>query len=576
MNTNIRRLLGCTGLMLAGLVLATAVSVTAMPPHPDVVSAVANGKLAPTYYLLNRADLHSRGVCTPDSFFKSIRDLRSAALSPSDGPFRILAVLVKYSDKNSSVATTFFDSLMFDTMGASVRDYFREVSYDQIDLVTVNLPSTLGWRTAPQTYAYYVNGDNGLGTYPNNCQKMVEDLVDQIDPLVDFSVYDNDGDNYVDVLVVIHAGSGAERTGSPDDIWSHKWGINPRLKDGVYISSYTTQPEYWTAAGDMTIGVYAHELGHGFGLPDLYDTDNSSKGVGRWCLMGYGGWNGTNGSTPAHPCAWARIAMGFAAYTNVTGVLTNQAILNVEEGGPIYRVWTSGAVVPEYFLVENRQRTGYDVGLPNSGLLIWHIDDNKAVLQNPNDLEWYPGIPVANHPLVALEQADGLYELEHNVDAGDNGDPYPGSTSNSVFNDSSTPTANAYVTGSSSVQIANISASASTMYADIVVTLSAGTDDPDNPTLPNSPQLGQNYPNPFNPSTTIRFAIPVEGPVRLDVYNVTGQKVRTLVDGTLPWGETEVVWNARDDGGHAVAAGVYLYRLTVDDQVQSRKMVLLK
>ena len=576
MNTSTIGSFGRTGLITIGLIIAAAIGVTAMPPHPDIVSAVANGKLAPTYYLLNRADLHNRGVCTPDSFFKSIRMQRSAALSPTAGPFRILAVLVKYSDKNSSVATTFFDSLVFDTLGATVRDFFKEISYAQVDLVTVDLPSTLGWRTAPQTYAYYVHGKNGLGLYPNNCQKMVEDLVDQVDPLVDFSVYDNDGDNYVDVLLVIHAGSGAERTGNANDIWSHKWGINPRLKDGVYVSSYTTQPEYWTAPGDMTIGVYAHELGHGFGLPDLYDTDNSSKGVGRWCLMAYGGWNGTNGSSPAHPCAWSRIQMGFASSTNLTGILLNQAIPNVEEGGPIYRLWTSGAANPEYFLVENRQNIGYDLGLPSSGLLVWHIDDGKSGLLNPNDQEWYPGLPAANHCLVALEQADGYYELEHNVDAGDTGDPYPGSTSNTAFNDASTPSANGYQSGNSGVQILNISASASTMHADIIVTLTAGTDDPGGATLPGSPRLGQNYPNPFNPTTTIRFATPAEGPVRLEVYNMVGQKVRTLVDGSLPWGETEVVWDARDDRGHSVAAGVYLYKLTTGDRVQSRKMVLLK
>jgi immune inhibitor A len=313
MNTSKTRHFVRIGLMSMALTVALVLAAAAMPPHPDVITAIANGKLAPSYYMLHRADLHSRGVCTPDSFFRAIRRPESGSLSPTATPFRILAILVKYSDKNSSVGATFFDSLVFDSAGSTVRDYFNEVTGAQIDLVTVNLPSTLGWRTAPQTYAYYVDGQNGLGTYPNNCQKMVEDLVDQVDPLVDFSQYDNDGDNYVDVLLVIHAGSGAERTGSLNDIWSHKWGITPRLKDGVYINDYTTQPEYWTSPGDMTIGVYAHELGHGFGLPDLYDTDNSSKGVGRWCLMGYGGLNGTIVSCPSYPCAWSRIMMGYAS-----------------------------------------------------------------------------------------------------------------------------------------------------------------------------------------------------------------------------------------------------------------------
>ena len=576
MNTSKTRHFVRIGLMSMALTVALVLAAAAMPPHPDVITAIANGKLAPSYYMLHRADLHSRGVCTPDSFFRANRRPESGSLSPTATPFRILAILVKYSDKNSSVGATFFDSLVFDSAGSTVRDYFNEVTGAQIDLVTVNLPSTLGWRTAPQTYAYYVDGQNGLGTYPNNCQKMVEDLVDQVDPLVDFSQYDNDGDNYVDVLLVIHAGSGAERTGSLNDIWSHKWGITPRLKDGVYINDYTTQPEYWTSPGDMTIGVYAHELGHGFGLPDLYDTDNSSKGVGRWCLMGYGGWNGTNGSSPSYPCAWSRIKMGYASYTNVTGILLNQSIPNIEQGGPIYRLWTTGAIGQQYFLVENRQRLGYDAGLPSSGLLIWHIDDAKASLQNPNDQEWYPGLPATNHFCVALEQADGLYEMEHNVDVGDAGDVYPGSTANTSFNDVSTPNANGYLTGNSSVQVVNISGSASTMYADLIVTITAGTDDPGTGSLPTGPQLGQNSPNPFNPSTTIKFNIPSDGQVVLEIYNTLGQRVRTLLDGPLPWGETQVVWDGKDDGGRPLSTGVYLYKLTADGQAQTRKMVLLK
>ena len=130
-----------------------------------------------------------------------------------------------------------------------------------------------------------MNNAYGLGAYPNNTQKLCEDLVDLVDPLVDFSDYDNDNNGYVDGLVLIHPGRGAEFSGSTSDIWSHKWGISPRNRDGVNIMNYSIQPEYWNAPGDITIGVYAHEIGHLFGLPDLYDTDNSSKGIGKWSTI---------------------------------------------------------------------------------------------------------------------------------------------------------------------------------------------------------------------------------------------------------------------------------------------------
>jgi hypothetical protein len=88
--------------------------------------------------------------------------------------------------------------------------------------------------------------------------------------------------------------------------------------------------------------------------------------------------------------------------------------------------------------------------------------------------------------------------------------------------------------------------------------------------------LYPNYPNPFNPATTIRFDLYEAGNVRLAVYNVRGQLVRTLVSGAQPAGHNDVTWDGLDDRGRTVASGVYVYRLETGDYVSSRKMVLLK
>ena len=89
--------------------------------------------------------------------------------------------------------------------------------------------------------------------------------------------------------------------------------------------------------------------------------------------------------------------------------------------------------------------------------------------------------------------------------------------------------------------------------------------------------LSQNYPNPLNPQTTIRYDMARTGAVQLSIYTVTGQRIRTLVDGDRPAGTYSVVWDGRDDTGRDVASGVYLYRLEVEGQyVQSRPMVLLR
>ncbi len=96
------------------------------------------------------------------------------------------------------------------------------------------------------------------------------------------------------------------------------------------------------------------------------------------------------------------------------------------------------------------------------------------------------------------------------------------------------------------------------------------------PTLPEAFSLDQNYPNPFNPSTTISFSLPSAGEARLEVYNVQGQLVKTLVEGHLDAGTHQVVWDGTDGTGAEVASGVYLYRLTAGDQVETRKMSLVK
>jgi hypothetical protein len=104
----------------------------------------------------------------------------------------------------------------------------------------------------------------------------------------------------------------------------------------------------------------------------------------------------------------------------------------------------------------------------------------------------------------------------------------------------------------------------------------ATTTGEDLPGVPTEFDLYQNSPNPFNPSTTIRFDLPVAGPVRLDIYNVKGERISTLVDRHMTEGRKEVTWEGRDMEGGALASGVYFYRLVAGDFVQTRKMVLLR
>ena len=93
---------------------------------------------------------------------------------------------------------------------------------------------------------------------------------------------------------------------------------------------------------------------------------------------------------------------------------------------------------------------------------------------------------------------------------------------------------------------------------------------------PKGVSLDQNHPNPFNPFTEIAFSLAIRQPVRLDVFDVTGRRVASLLSETLPAGPHEVTWNGRDDAGRRLASGTYFYRLTTTTEHQTRRMLLLK
>ncbi|MDY0151142.1 MAG: C25 family cysteine peptidase [Candidatus Cloacimonas sp.] len=89
-------------------------------------------------------------------------------------------------------------------------------------------------------------------------------------------------------------------------------------------------------------------------------------------------------------------------------------------------------------------------------------------------------------------------------------------------------------------------------------------------------QLHENYPNPFNPSTTLSFTLPAQTLVKLEIFNLKGQKVRSLIAGDTPQGTHNIVWNGTDDNNHGVASGVYYYRLSTPQSSLSKKMLLVK
>ncbi len=414
----------------------------------------AQNRLVPTPWQVGQTDPRTKGLAPRTLPPQEARPANlNQALKPyrpwlsgnrenivASGTVKNLVILCKFSDHTFGVHTRAQGdyNVLFNQIGGdpvlaptgSVLDAYQENSYGIVTLQS----TVLAWVTLPQTQAYYAGTNNGRGgDYPRNAKKMVEDALALADPLVDFGQFDTDNDGYIDAIDIIHSGYGAETGGAPtNSIWSHKGALpsdwvsadNNGNSVKVKVNAYHTEAALWGTSGTgiTRIGVICHETGHFFGLPDLYDTDSTSRGVGNWCMMANSwGFDGDQ-LRPPHFSAWCKIFLGWtSAFEPID---SGSYFLGQAETWPQASKITRGFPSGEYLLIENRQPVGLDSRIPQGGLAIWHIDENVG----GNAVEGFPGQPGwpgnGAHYKVALLQADGLYELERNLTNGNAGDLY--------------------------------------------------------------------------------------------------------------------------------------------------------
>ena len=319
---------------------------------------------------------------------------------------KVLAILVEWENKP---ATYFlpgtFDSLMFSRgvfPGGSVADYYAEVSYDQMIIAG----DVSGWWND--------------GTYPNNPGVMFgrfEDLLESLDPFIDYSQYDGDNDGNVDAVVFVRAGTGQEDTHDPTEVWSfaavYAPGDGPGPFDGKRVSRWNTSPEMMPLrdplnptqfTGERTLNgirVFCHELGHNIGLPDLYDPNNrldvvncwtpndaNDHPVVDWDIMAYYGYGilaiGA-AKVPTHFSGWSKKQLGWLdpiiiEHSPASIVLNN---IQTESDSALYLVPIDMAD-DEYFLLEYRN--------PESGAPYDRFDSDFSCML-------WPDLAFGNDPL---------------------------------------------------------------------------------------------------------------------------------------------------------------------------------
>ena len=284
------------------------------------------------------------------------------------GPLSIAVLCAEFTNQNHTKTKNEIQDTIFNR----VNQYYREASYDRVTLIgTVSR-----WYQMNKTTGFYgrdsslsiddPNGDGSADTW-----NLIQDVITAADPDIDFSQYS--------YLIVVHSGPGQETSGNTNDIWSCAYimGIWFKTRHGVSYSKAALVPEMENQGAD-TVGVIAHEFGHLLGLPDLYDPYGRSDYTGRWELYGRGLWNGNPpGSTPAGMFAWEKIRLGWISDSQIAvvpiGVFRNITLGPIEQNATTLVVKIP-IIDQTYYLMELRQRIGFDIGLPDIGLLFTYVD----------------------------------------------------------------------------------------------------------------------------------------------------------------------------------------------------------
>ena len=376
------------------------------------------------------------------------------------GKKRCLILLAQFSDKKFTMndPKAFYNRVANEpgfsegNFKGSVADYFKAQSNGKFEMnFDVMGPYTLGEQ------AYY--GKNEGDQQDVNVQAMISGCLGKAaSEGIDFSPYDWDGDGEMEMVFVVYAGRGEATGGDVNTIWPHKGRMTNPVKCGnKTLTNYACSNELSVSNEVDGIGTICHEFSHCFGYPDAYDVNYTGLyGMGTWDLMCQGNYNG-NGFTPAGYTAYEKYAAGWITPIELKENTSVSGMKPLAEGGDAY-IFKNPNNSDEYYLIENRQKKGWDAGLAGSGIIINHIDYNlKAWNYNiPNSM--MSGIN--DHERITLIPADNIKS-----DKNEENDPWPYGNKNRLANNT-TPACNTYNLNTDGTKLMNIILSDMAIAAD--------------------------------------------------------------------------------------------------------------
>lgn len=382
----------------------------------------------------------------------------------------------------------------------SVKDYFKAQSAGQFELDF----DVVGICQLKNPCSYYGENDAYTGDDLHAGEMVAEACQWAATQGVDFSKYDWDGDGEVDQVFVLYAGKGEADGGAVSTIWPHEFALSASdygkslSFNGVTVDTYACSAELNDRDQLDGIGTFCHEFSHCMGFPDLYDTGYSGWfGMGDYDLMSAGNYNG-DGKCPAGYSAYEKHECGWLTYQDVTNIeedLNVTGLKGISEGGGAY-VLKNKAHEDEYYIIENRQNSGWDAYLPSEGVMITHVDYDAYI--------WWNNMP--NTKGNYYDENKNVYYNDHQrltifragrstSDDGVTSDLYPYNTNNSLTAESN-PAATLYNKNSDGTKYMHIDITDISVASDGTASLtfskadrSSGGTDPDTPVTPSGSVL---------------------------------------------------------------------------------------